>query len=125
MKRFFILTLLAMSSLTCCRDKQKPINTLITGGCLTTCVPESGTNSRRGEARESGLEDRQRRRRGTKAMIPLYKNPNWAKGYDVVVHNECFANTDDKAYVQSITKVHKAGVPAVVIHCVHTYRAAT
>ena len=33
-------------------------------------------------------------------MIPLYKNPNWAKGYDVVVHNECFANTNDKAYVK-------------------------
>ena len=44
----------------------------------------------------------------------------------MVVHNECFANTNDKAYVQSITKVHKAGVPAVVIHCaMHTYRAAT
>jgi len=64
--------------------------------------------------------------KGTKAMIPLYKNPNWAKDYDVVVHNECFANTSDKAYVQSITKAHEAGVPAVVIHCaMHTYRAAS
>jgi len=62
--------------------------------------------------------------KGTEAMIPLYDNPNWAKGYDVVVHNECFANTKDAAYIRKITAAHKAGVPAVVIHCaMHTYRA--
>ncbi len=30
--------------------------------------------------------------RGTRAQIPLYDNPAWAKAYDVVVHNECFAD---------------------------------
>ena len=62
---------------------------------------------------------------GTTAKIPLYDNPNWAKGYDLVIHNECFANTKDEAYVKKITTVHQAGVPAMVIHCaMHTYRAA-
>ncbi|MBI3878769.1 MAG: ThuA domain-containing protein [Verrucomicrobia bacterium] len=62
--------------------------------------------------------------KGTEAMIPLYENPNWAKGYDVVVHNECFANTTNQAYIRKITAAHKAGVPGVVIHCaMHTYRA--
>jgi len=62
---------------------------------------------------------------GTKAKIDFYKNPDWAKEFDVVVHNECFANTVDQDYIQKITKVHKAGVPAVVIHgAMHTYRAA-
>ncbi|MEM1296611.1 MAG: ThuA domain-containing protein, partial [Verrucomicrobiota bacterium] len=43
----------------------------------------------------------------------------------VVIHNECFANTKDPDYIRKITEVHKAGVPAVVIHCaMHTYRAA-
>ena len=61
---------------------------------------------------------------GTRAQIPLYANPDWAKGYDVVVHNECFADTTDQDYIRSITSAHKAGVPAVVIHCaMHTYRA--
>jgi uncharacterized protein len=61
---------------------------------------------------------------GTDAMIALYDNPDWAKGYDVVVHNECFANTRDHAYIRKITRAHHAGVPAVVIHCaMHTYRA--
>jgi type 1 glutamine amidotransferase len=61
---------------------------------------------------------------GTRAQISLYDDPNWAKGYDLVVHNECFADTTDHAYIRKITQVHKAGVPAIVIHCVmHTYRA--
>lgn len=61
---------------------------------------------------------------GTRAQIPLYANPDWAKGYDVVVHNECFADTTDHDYIRKITAAHKAGTPAVVIHCaMHTYRA--
>ena len=61
---------------------------------------------------------------GTKAMIPLYDKPDWAKGYDVVVHNECFADTTNQDYIRKITSAHKAGTPAVVIHCaMHTYRA--
>jgi type 1 glutamine amidotransferase len=62
---------------------------------------------------------------GTRGQIKLYDDPDWAKPYDVVVHNECFADTDDLAYVQKIVAAHKAGKPAVVIHCaMHTYRAA-
>ena len=60
---------------------------------------------------------------GTKAEISLYDNPDWAKGFDVVVHNECFADTTNLTYIRKIASVHKAGVPAVVIHCaMHTYR---
>jgi hypothetical protein len=63
--------------------------------------------------------------KGTKAMIDLYKNPKWFEGFDVVIHNECFADTDDEAYIRSITKPHFEGVNAVVIHCaMHTYRSA-
>ena len=64
--------------------------------------------------------------KGTEAKIALYDNPDWARPYDVVVHNECFANTTDADYIRKITTAHKAGKPAVVIHCaMHTYRAAT
>lgn len=62
---------------------------------------------------------------GTRAILPFYDNPNWAKGYDVVVHNECFADTTDPTYIRKITAAHKGGTPAVVIHCaMHTYRAS-
>ena len=61
---------------------------------------------------------------GTQAKISLYDNPNWARGYDVVIHNECFADTTDTNYIRRITGAHRAGVPAVVVHCaMHTYRA--
>jgi len=63
--------------------------------------------------------------RGTRAEIELYNNPDWAKPYDVIVHNECFADTTNAEYIRKITAAHKAGKPAVVIHCaMHTYRAA-
>ena len=62
---------------------------------------------------------------GTKAQIDFYKNPKWAEGFDVVVHNECFANTSDADYIRRVTVPHHAGTNAVVIHCaMHTYRAA-
>ena len=63
---------------------------------------------------------------GTKAQIDLYDDPEWAQDYDVVVHNECFANTEEPEYIRRITNAHKqGGVGAVVIHCaMHTYRAA-
>jgi len=63
--------------------------------------------------------------KGTKARIELYSDPDWAKGYDVVVHNECFAGTSDPAYIRKITAAHKKGANSVVIHCaMHTYRSA-
>lgn len=63
--------------------------------------------------------------RGTAAMIDLYNNPEWAAGYDVVIHNECFAKTTDSDYIRKITEAHRGGTPAVVIHCaMHSYRDA-
>lgn len=63
--------------------------------------------------------------KGTRAMIDFYKNETWYEGFDVVVHNECFADTDDPDYIRSITKPHFDGVNALVIHCaMHTYRSA-
>ncbi len=62
---------------------------------------------------------------GTRAQIGLYSSPDWAKPFDVVVHNECFADTADADYIRAITAAHKAGKPALVIHCaMHTYRAS-
>jgi type 1 glutamine amidotransferase len=56
--------------------------------------------------------------------IPLYENPNWADGYDVVVHNECYADVTDPAYIGKILDAHKKGTPAIVVHCaMHTYRS--
>lgn len=56
-------------------------------------------------------------------MMDLYKNPNWADGYDIVVHNECYAHVSDFDFVESVLKPHREGVPAMLIHCsMHSYR---
>ena len=64
--------------------------------------------------------------RGTTGSMPVYDSPDWAKGFDIVVHNECLANVDDPKYIRKITDAHRGGLPAMVIHCsMHSYRAAT
>ena len=107
-------------------EGQKPLRALlITGGCchnytfqaaaLTNAVAKLATVEWT-IVNEGG--------NGTRAEISLYDNPDWAKGFDVVIHNECFADTTNTTYIRKITSVHEAGVPAVVIHCaMHTYRA--
>ncbi|MCE9548436.1 MAG: ThuA domain-containing protein [Planctomycetia bacterium] len=58
--------------------------------------------------------------------IPLYNNPDWAKGFDVVVHDECFAEVKDLDWIERILKPHREGVPAVLLHCaMHCYRGKT
>jgi uncharacterized protein len=62
---------------------------------------------------------------GTQAQIKLYDREDWAQGFDLVIHNECFAATTDPEYIRRITRAHHAGVNAIVIHCaMHTYRDA-
>jgi hypothetical protein len=59
----------------------------------------------------------------TDTRIPLYEDPNWADGFDIVVHNECFSGVTDKEFVDRILKPHREGLPAILIHCaMHCYR---
>ncbi len=57
--------------------------------------------------------------------VKLYHKKDWAKGYDVIVHNECFGKVLDIEFINQIAAAHKAGTPGVVIHCaMHSYRRA-
>jgi putative heme-binding domain-containing protein len=59
----------------------------------------------------------------TTHKMSIYDDPDWAKGYDVVVHDECCADVKDKDFVEGILKPHRAGLPAVNLHCaMHCYR---
>jgi type 1 glutamine amidotransferase len=106
----------------------KPIQVLlITGGCCHNYPFQSAqlTNAvgKRADVRFTVVNEGGT---GTQGKIGLYENPNWSKPYDVVVHNECFADTADIDYIRKITAAHKAGTPAVVVHCaMHTYRATS
>ncbi len=59
----------------------------------------------------------------TDTKIPLYDDPKWYEGFDIVVHNECFAGVNDKTFVENIVRPHREGLPAILIHCaMHCYR---
>jgi type 1 glutamine amidotransferase len=59
----------------------------------------------------------------TKATFPVYESDDWAKPYDVIVHDECSAEVTDRPYVSRILKAHRNGKPAVNLHCaMHSYR---
>ena len=51
----------------------------------------------------------------TRHQLSIYQKPEWWKGYDVVVHNECYADVNDTASIDRA----RAGVPAMV----HTFRS--
>jgi uncharacterized protein len=58
--------------------------------------------------------------------MSIYEKPDWSKGYDVVVHNECFGDVTNNEFVDHIAGAHFDGVPAVMIHCsTHSYRNAS
>lgn len=62
----------------------------------------------------------------TKARFGIYEKPDWANGYDVVIHDECSADVKEIPYVQNILAAHRGGVAAVNLHCaMHCYRTGT
>lgn len=61
---------------------------------------------------------------GREHQIGIYKKKDWAKDYDVIVHNECYGGVADDDFVNEMVKAHTDhGVGVVVLHCsMHSYR---
>jgi type 1 glutamine amidotransferase len=61
--------------------------------------------------------------KGTKHLNPVYEKPDWAKRFDVVVHDECTSDVKDVTLVDRVLQPHRDGLPGVVLHCgMHSYR---
>ncbi|MBG86478.1 MAG: heme-binding protein [Verrucomicrobiales bacterium] len=57
--------------------------------------------------------------------LDIYNDPNWAKGYDVVIHDECAAGNRDLVMFKRILDAHKT-IPSVHLHCaMHSFRNGT
>ena len=55
--------------------------------------------------------------------LPIYGHPDYAKGYDVVIHDECAADIKDTNIIQAVLQPHLDGIPGVNLHCaMHCYR---
>jgi type 1 glutamine amidotransferase len=60
----------------------------------------------------------------TKHMNPVYDKPDWSKGFDVVIHDECSSDVKDIDVINGILEPHRQGLPGVVLHCgMHCYRS--
>lgn len=128
--RLWILLLCGAASLCHAADaeKPKPIKALlITGGCCHDY-------GRQKDVLTIGLKQRlnievtqvHTTDTTTKARFEMYENPDWAKGYDVVIHDECTSDVKEMPYVENILNAHKNGVAAVNLHCaMHCYRIGT
>jgi len=114
-------------SLSSAADAGKPIRALlVTGGCChdythqKTILTEG--ISARANVKWTIVHEGDG---GTAHRVGIYEKPDWSKGFDVVVHDECNADVKDKDFVENILKPHREGLPAVNLHCtMHCYRVS-
>ncbi len=105
----------------------RPIRALlITGGCCHDYATQSKLLKEGIQARANVQVDIVLAKDNTTTTrFPMYEHGGWAKGYDVVIHQECGADVKDIPYIQNIINEHKT-VPAVNLHCaMHCYRSGT
>ena len=132
----FLLALAALGIpfLTTAADAPKPLKVLlITGGCCHDYAKQKDILKKGIEARANAVveviytEDYEVGANGkpdaTRPKLPIYGNPAYAKGFDVVLHDECAANVADPAVIKGVLQPHADGVPGVNLHCaMHCYR---
>jgi len=97
---------------------------LVSGGCCHDYTRQKEIIAR-GLAERAFIEVTTVQQGGTatNSKIPLYEKDGWAEGYDLVIHDECFSDVKDKAHVARILAPHRAGLPAVALHCaMHSYQ---
>lgn len=103
----------------------KPLKVLLVcGGCCHDYATQQELLKKGIEARiHASVEVAYNPDKSTKATFDVYESKEWAKDFDVVIHDECSADVTDPAYVQNILKGHRDGTPAVNLHCaMHCYR---
>lgn len=104
----------------------KPLKILlITGGCCHDYAKQK-------DILKKGIEERINAEvtqvhtddKSTKPPLAILGNPEYAKGYDLVIHDECAADIKDLAVIDGVIKPHlEDGIPGVNLHCaMHCYR---
>jgi len=126
MKRLLLPALLVLSlSAGFAADRPKPLKALlIAGGCCHDYAKQK-------DILKEGLEKRLNivvdivysADKTTHPPLANLGNPDYAKGYDVVIHDECAADIKDPAIVAAVLKPHRDGIPGVNLHCaMHSFR---
>lgn len=103
----------------------KPLKVLlITGGCCHDYVAQKDILKAGLEQRANVIVDHMHTPdKTTKPPLACLTNPNYADGYDVVIHDECAADIKEPALVRNVLQPHVNGTPGVALHCaMHSYR---
>lgn len=117
--------LFAVIGLAFAQTQKAPLKILLVAG---GCCHDYDTQSK---LLKAGIEERLNAEvtveynpdKSTETRFAVYEKEDWAKGYDIIIHDECSAKVSDRAYVKRILDAHKNGVPAVNLHCaMHSYR---
>jgi type 1 glutamine amidotransferase len=118
--------LLFSPTLTRAADDHKPIKVLLVlGGCCHDYANQQKLLSEGIAARaDVDITIAYDPEAAKEQVNPVFKNPDWSKGFDVVIHDECTAQVKDLKMIDQILKPHRDGLPAVVLHCgMHSYRS--
>jgi type 1 glutamine amidotransferase len=120
-----LLLCLGLLSSAALADSDKPLRVLlITGGCCHDY-------SKQKDILKEGIEKRLKAEvvqvhtddKSVKPPLAIFGNPDYAKGFDLVIHDECAAGINDEAVVRGVLKPHDDGTPGVNLHCaMHSYR---
>ncbi len=119
------LAVFTLAPLTHAADAPAPLKVLlITGGCCHDYAAQKDILKKGIEARANVVVDQiHTDDKSTKPPLPIFGNPDYAKGYDLVMHDECAADITDVAIIDGVLKPHRDGIPGVNLHCaMHSFR---
>ncbi len=118
-------TLAFLASCAFVAEPSKPLRALLViGGCCHDYAAQK-------DILKAGLEARANLTvdiafsadKNTTPALPILGNAAYAKGYDIVIHDECSADIKDPAIIAAVLAPHRAGLPGVNLHCaMHSYR---
>ena len=100
-------------------ETPKPLRALLViGGCCHDYAAQK-------DILKAGLEARANLKvdiafsadKNTSPALPILGNADYAKGYDIVIHDECGADIKDPALIAAVLAPHRAGIPGVNLHC--------
>ncbi len=103
----------------------KPLRILlITGGCCHEYAAQKDVLKKGLEARINVVIDQiHTDDKSTKPPLAILGKPDYAKGYDAVIHDECGSDVSDPATVENVLAPHRDGIPGINLHCaMHSYR---
>ncbi|HUS36475.1 MAG TPA: ThuA domain-containing protein [Verrucomicrobiae bacterium] len=121
--RLLATALLAVFSFTAAAAQ--PIRALlITGGCCHEYGKQKDVLKNGLESRINIIVDQiHTDDKSTKPPLEILGKADYAKGYDIVIHDECGSDISEPATVEAVLKPHRDGLPGVNLHCaMHSYR---